>query len=349
MESHWGTGGKEAYGGTVPHGCESDWQWEYDKTRPTAYDNLGNAIDWVKVYHFDKPSEWKYTRLTNFEYEGYKTGYPNRTAATTPEKEGAKNDVDPGTCQLDLKTDRQKQPVINMNGMLGMFILMSGQRTSEFGVADQGNIDRLTQVDFLHGRLHPCSVNSELLCDEFVDNNGWNNTEEAVSKSKFLSRLISGSAFTNFTYNITGMVKGFIDNKIFEDPSQSNSRFIDEMKLYSSYLSLINWMEANNLLTQAGDSVALEKYYKENPLDNSYEGILARYSGYSKDTVIAVLDLVNYAEFLASYNPTDLYPLSPKEDYILEYDNPEIIANNTPIIDNEIIVYDELRNRTIVT
>ena len=143
------------------------------------------------------------------------------------------------------------------------------------------------------------------------------------------------------------MAKGFLSDEIFNDPSQGNSRFIDEMKLYSSYLSLINWMEANNLLTQAGDSVALEKYYKENPLDNSYEGILARYSGYSKDTVIAVLDLVNYAEFLASYDPTDLYPLSPKEDYTLEYDNPEIIANNTPIIDNEIIVYDELRNRTV--
>lgn len=348
MESHWGTGGKVGTGGEA-HGCESDWQWEYDQDRP-IYNEAGVVIGYEKLYHFDKPSEWKYTRLTNFEYEGYKTGWPNLTSASSTGKEGAKNDVDPGQCQLDLKTDTQKQPIININSMLGMFILMSGQRTTQIGVADQGNVDILAKTDFLHGRLHPCSIKGgELFCEEFVDEEyGWAPTEEEVIKNEFLSRLISGSAFTNYTGITDMMKKGYENDDIFRDPTMDNNFFSEEMKYYSAYISLIEWMDANNLLTTAGDAVALNKYYKENPLDNSYEGILARYSGHSKDTVIAVLNLVNYAEWLANYDPSGLYPLTPKSETTILYDNPEVVAVIPSAVKEEQVIYDELRNRTVV-
>ncbi|MBQ6127660.1 hypothetical protein IJI69_03130 [Candidatus Saccharibacteria bacterium] len=344
MPSFWGKGDKEDEEGEgEPHGCESDWQFEW-RTR------IVNGVqEEYKYYYFDYPSEWKYTRLTNFEYVGYKTGYPNLTSAQTNGVEGAKNDVDPGTCQLDLKTDRQKQPVININSALGMFILMSGQRTSEIGVADQGNVDTLSKIDFIHGRLHPCAVKGGgLLCEEFKDEEyGWNSDESSISINIFLSRLISGAAYTIYTGTTDSMKVGFQNDEIFRDPSRGNDFFTEETKLYSAYIQLIEWMEANNLLTKAADSVALEKYYKENPLDNSYAGILARYSGYSKDTVIAVLDLVDYTEWLANYDPSDLYPLAPIEDEVILYDNPEIIADIEPVIDNNDIIYDELRNRAV--
>lgn len=344
LESFWGTDGKEGDG--TPHGCESDWQWEYDYDRPTRF--VGSvAVDWVKFYHFDYPSEWKYSRLTNFQYEGYKTGYPNLVSASENGLEGAKNEEDPGICQLDLKTDEQKQPVININSALGMFILMSGQRTSEIGVADQNNADIFTKVDFLHGRLHPCAVQGgTLLCRDFKENGGWSTEIEKVLSNKFLSRLISGSAYVNYTGNTNMMRRGYENDGIFQDET-TGTFFTEETKYYSAYISLIEWMEASNLLTRAADSVALEKYYENNPLDNSYAGILARYSGYSKDTVIAVLNLVDYAEWLANYDPSNLYPLAPIEDRVILYDNPEIIANVEPIIDNSGIVYDELRNRTV--
>ena len=347
LESHWGTGDRVGIG--EAHGCESDWQWEDDLDRPIY--GPGNVIvGYKRLYHFDQPSEWKYTRLTNFEYVGYKTGFPNLTSANSVGEEGAKNDEDPGTCQLDLKTDRQKQPVININSALGMFILLSGQRTSEVGVADQNNIDVLVKTDFLHGRLNPCYVTNgsqNLLCDEFLDEGGWVADEDRIAQNQFLSRLISGSAYVNFTDSTDMMKKGYVTEDIFKDPTLGDAYFTEETKLYSAYIQLIEWMEANNLIVRAADSVALEKYYDKNPLDNSYAGILARYSGYSKDTVLAVLDLVDYSEWLANYDPSNLYPLAPKEDETILYDNPEIIASEEPVVNNNTIIYDELRNRTV--
>ena len=51
----------------------------------------------------------------------------------------------------------------------------------------------------------------------------------------------------------------------------------------------------------------LDDYYTEHPLDNSYEGILARYSGLTKETVVAVLNVVDYMNYIADYDPVTKY------------------------------------------
>ena len=344
-ESHWGKGKREGEEGDgTPHGCESDWQYEV-----RSYKDDNGKTHKYRYYHFDQPSEWKYTRMTNFEYEGYKTGYPNLVAKGSVGREEAKNEDNPGECVLDLKTDEQKQPIINIKGMLGMFILMNGQRTSQFGVADQGNVDILATTDYIHGRLHPCdvSVAKELyICKTFLEkDNGWEADPKVIATDSFLSRLVSGSAFVNFTNTVLDTVRrGFTNDDIFRD--KDGSFFRDEMTEYSAFLSLNEWMEANDLLKQSSTALALEKYYKENPLDNSYAGIIARYSGQKKDTVVAVLQLMDYVEWLANYDPTDLYPLGPNEKEVIIYDGAEIVATLEPIINNMGVVYDELRNRT---
>ena len=47
-------------------------------------------------------------------------------------------------------------------------------------------------------------------------------------------------------------------------------------------------------------------------IHSSYEGILARYSGLTKDNVIAVLDFFEVQEWLAQYDPTDFAPSDQK-------------------------------------
>ncbi len=359
LPSHWGTGGKE--GINEPHGCESDWQYQIlprrDENGNLILEKDENGIEhkiYYRRYDFSKPSEWKYSRLTNFEYVGYKTGWPNLTSASNAGSEGAKNDEDPGTCMLDLKTDYEKQPVVNLNGALYMFIQMNGQRTSELGVSDQANAELLANTDFIHGRLNPCSEaianRTERVCTEFTENeNGWSGDPDEVAKDPRMSRWISGSAYVNYSGADTSLIKkGYETEEIFKDPTRGGEPFVNEMYKYSAYVSLIEWMDANNLLTRSGSSIALARHYDEHPLDNSYAGIIARYSGYKKETVVAVLDLFDYMEFLASYDPTDLYPLGPKSNLrTIIYDNPEIIATIEPAIDNQKIVFDELRNRTV--
>ena len=56
-------------------------------------------------------------------------------------------------------------------------------------------------------------------------------------------------------------------------------------------------------------SVFLDKYYEENPLDDSFEGRLARYSGLSKKTVSQLLEVGELMTFLADYDPSDYGPV----------------------------------------
>ena len=67
------------------------------------------------------------------------------------------------------------------------------------------------------------------------------------------------------------------------------------------------------LLEKSSVTAYLEEYYEKHPLDNSYEGVLARRSGLTKENVIALL---NYAEdlvFLANYNSANYNPLHTNE------------------------------------
>jgi hypothetical protein len=92
----------------------------------------------------------------------------------------------------------------------------------------------------------------------------------------------------------------------------------------------------------------IEKHYEDHPLDNSREGIIAQYSGMSKEQVIAVIDLVEYLDFLAKYDPTSLLPVPAEHvDIPLVDQVPNIIiadhyANPAPYL----IVYADTRTRS---
>jgi hypothetical protein len=69
-------------------------------------------------------------------------------------------------------------------------------------------------------------------------------------------------------------------------------------------------------------SIAIDEYYEAHPIDYSPEGMLARYSGMTKENVIAVVDMVDSYAWLAHYEPSNLYPTpAPAEElpnYMLE-------------------------------
>ena len=82
----------------------------------------------------------------------------------------------------------------------------------------------------------------------------------------------------------------------------------DEIKTYSRYAEDQRLAESMGLIDESAVSVALREYYDEHPLDNSTEGILARFSGLTKDNVIAIEDTVDFYNFYLAYDPTDYYP-----------------------------------------
>lgn len=64
------------------------------------------------------------------------------------------------------------------------------------------------------------------------------------------------------------------------------------------------------LIEKSSVTAYLDEYYEKHPLDNSFEGILARKTGLTKENVIATLDTINYLTFIADYNPDGYYPLN---------------------------------------
>lgn len=81
-------------------------------------------------------------------------------------------------------------------------------------------------------------------------------------------------------------------------------------KYYQRFIEDQSLAETIGLFGENGKSAVtafLDEYYEEHPLDNSYEGILARYSGLTKDDVIALLDYIDYSVYVANYDPSERY------------------------------------------
>ena len=64
------------------------------------------------------------------------------------------------------------------------------------------------------------------------------------------------------------------------------------------------------LIEKSSVTAFLEDYYEKHPLDNSFEGILARKTGLTKENVIATIDTINYLTIIANYNPDGYYTLN---------------------------------------
>ena len=70
-------------------------------------------------------------------------------------------------------------------------------------------------------------------------------------------------------------------------------------------------------------------------IDNSYEGILARRSGLTKDQVIATLDVVEFIAWQAGYEPSEYAPYIPEveeETYIVIEDTEDSTKKDKEIL-----------------
>ena len=117
-------------------------------------------------------------------------------------------------------------------------------------------------------------------------------------------------------------------------------------KYYQRFIEDQSLMEGMGLIEESAVTAFLDDYYEKNPLDNSYEGILARYSGLKKDTVVAILDVVEYGNYIANYDPAERYAFGRPEVEIekeLKFDGEDngIVAT----LLNQ-IVYADVRNRS---
>ena len=108
-------------------------------------------------------------------------------------------------------------------------------------------------------------------------------------------------------------------------------------------------LENMGLIEKSSVTAFLEDYYEKHPLDNSFEGILARKTGLTKENVIATIDTINYLAFIANYNPDGYYPLNyqaPEEEK-LQIENNNYIDSESYISNKPFYLLDTKRRYDI--
>ncbi len=87
----------------------------------------------------------------------------------------------------------------------------------------------------------------------------------------------------------------------------------EKNKWYQRYVEDQTLMEASGIIEESQVTAFVNKYYEQNPIDDSLEGIIARYSGMSKEEAEDVVAIAEYIDFIAKYDASGLYPL-PVDD-----------------------------------
>lgn len=176
-------------------------------------------------------------------------------------------------------------PVIKEDSSLAKYIQYCGERESPFGIVDQ-NISNDVQGLTTGNSIGDGLVGAIPVVGGIID--GINAT----------------SALTNYAY-ISG--EACVTNNGNDSPSVPKW---NTAKKYQRFIEDQRMAESMGIIDKSAVAVYLEKYYEKHPKDNSYEGILARYTGMSKENVIAVLDAIDAMKFLAEYNPDGYAPYS---------------------------------------
>lgn len=213
---------------------------------------------------------------------------------------------------------------IDPDSDLAKYIRYCDNRQSSFGIADQNIVGEVgntvdTGSNAINGAIGAAPIIGDVL--EFIDDS---------------------SQFDNMGY-ITGesCVAGNSVN-YSESPKWSKAKY------YQRFIEDQSLAESMGVIEESAVTAYLDDYYEKNPLDNSYEGILARYSGLEKDTVVAVLDIMEYENYIASYDPSDKYVFGEEEEH-----DEEIIFDQENVMDGAVvalgqIVYADVRNRYFV-
>ena len=224
--------------------------------------------------------------------------------------------------------------VIKEDSTLAKFIRYCGNRTSSFGIADANIANEIgdfgtisTGVTAVDGAANGAIGGTPVIGDIFeiaadgvqAANLGFITGESCVAGNKQPAFATSSPSWKEGKYY----------QRFIEDQSLSESMGLVEKSAVTAYL---------------------EKYYEENPLDDSYEGTLARYSGLDKETVTDMLSVVDYYNYIANYDSSDRYafgaPLeNPEGDKGVKFDDEYLLAGGAILLHE--IEYRDVRNRVV--
>lgn len=248
---------------------------------------------------------------------------------------------------------------INKSSNLARYITYCGSRQSQFGTADQNiaNDFSATPVNKAIDGLAGDSTGGQYLAQ------GANLvTDSVVSSIPFVGDLVDIAQNTNQLLN-SGWITGAscVANNTYSD-NLKNAVSQGSSSIDTSGITAPNWNQTRYYQRFAEDQrlmesldpaytsavvAYLDSYYEEHPIDHSYEDMLARHSGLTKENVVAVLNVIDYMNYVAQYDPATRYSfVEQAPDTPPHIDNGNIVTTTEPAIERPAIVYYDLRTRT---
>ncbi|MBQ1344569.1 hypothetical protein IIY59_02485 [Candidatus Saccharibacteria bacterium] len=225
----------------------------------------------------------------------------------------------------EIEYDQFGNPIINSNlkeSRLLRYREYCGKRDSIFGTADM-NITN--------------SINDESF---------WNTSNEAVNT------ITDNIPIVGDLKDIFDAIKDNQNSKWISGEICINSKKNkdwEEMRYYQRFLEDQRLYENADIVEQSSGQTASVQYAAEyNQDNNSSLSLIARFSGLTENVVSSTLDVVDYYNFVAEYDPSSLYPLY--ENKILYFFGTLFEKNTskdkTPISTlSESPIYVDLRNR----
>ena len=223
---------------------------------------------------------------------------------------------------------------IKSGSSLAKYIEYCGERTSAFGVADQTIIQ-----DF------KASTGSSI-ADAVIGATVVGDILDLTDSEKIFSNLgyVSGEACVATSDNDD------YDSILSDAGVGREFPKWSEAKWYQRFIEDQSLAESMGIIDKSAVTAYLEEYYEENPLDDSYEGYLARWSGLSKETVSDTLDILAYYEYINEYDPSERYAFGTDaveaEDEKALFDDEMVLAGDMPLLER--VVYADVRNRSFV-
>ena len=220
--------------------------------------------------------------------------------------------------------DSEGNVTIDPDSDLAKYIRYCDNRSSSFGVADQNIAGEVGSTGATGSSVIDGGIGGIPVIGDAVD---------IIQSSEQLSNLgyISGES----------CVAG---NKV-DAASSPNWK---KAKYYQRFIEDQSLAESMGIIDKSAVTAYLDDYYEKNPLDNSYEGILARYSGLDKETVASILDIIEYENYIADYDPTTRYAFegtkSNNENIVIDFDSENVLSGDGILLGT--IIYNDIRNRS---
>lgn len=223
-----------------------------------------------------------------------------------------------------------------------------------------------------------CKINNDSNLARYITYCDGRDSPFGVLDSGILSNLEASSSAGTFSTILNSIpivsdVVNIIDGLSSLDPvnqgwatgancvnSASNSMWDSEMKYYQRYIEDQRILEQMGAYEDSKNPVTAyeEVYEKEHPLDTTPSGILAHYSGMSKDDAEGLIALIDYSEFINDYDASTRITMENTPNLTGQEIATTIKAELSPAVHQETtsehyianqtryVIYADIRNRS---